>query len=90
MGTQGDLLTREEYEAIAKGLTLPTNAFIDGTYRPAASGNTFESVNPATGETLADIAACDAEDVDFAVKKAREAFEDGRWSRSIPPSARRC
>ncbi len=79
-----DLLTREEYKALAAGLTLPTNAFIDGSYRPAASGKTFETVNPATGETLASVAACGAEDVDFAVLKAREAFEDGRWSKLHP------
>ena len=79
-----DLLTQEEYKSIAANLTLPTNAFIDGGYRPAASGKTFESVNPATGEKLADIAACGQEDVDFAVAKAREAFEDGRWSRMHP------
>ncbi|GAA6165717.1 aldehyde dehydrogenase [Pelagimonas sp. KU-00592-HH] len=79
-----DLLTQEEYTSIAANLTLPTNAFIDGGYRPAASGKTFESVNPATGEKLADIAACGQEDVDFAVAKAREAFEDGRWSRMHP------
>jgi gamma-glutamyl-gamma-aminobutyraldehyde dehydrogenase len=79
-----DLLTTEEYKAIASGLTLPTNAFIDGSFRPAQSGETFESVNPATGEKLADIASCGPEDVDFAVQKAREAFEDGRWSRMHP------
>jgi gamma-glutamyl-gamma-aminobutyraldehyde dehydrogenase len=79
-----DLLTTEEYKAIASGLTLPTNAFIDGSFRPAQSGDTFESVNPATGEKLADIASCGPEDVDFAVQKAREAFEDGRWSRMHP------
>ncbi|UFI04638.1 aldehyde dehydrogenase [Roseibium aggregatum] len=79
-----DLLTREEYKALAAGLTLPTNAFIDGSYRPAASGKTFETVNPATGETLASVAACGADDVDFAVLKAREAFEDGRWSKLHP------
>ncbi|MCP9482431.1 aldehyde dehydrogenase [Shimia sp. CNT1-13L.2] len=79
-----DLLTQEEYTSIAANLTLPTNAFIDGGYRPAASGKTFESVNPATGEKLAEIAACGQEDVDFAVAKAREAFEDGRWSRMHP------
>ena len=76
-----DLLTHEEYRALAAKLALPTNAFIDGSYRPAASGKTFATVNPATGETLAEIAACGAEDVDFAVLKAREAFDDGRWSR---------
>ena len=83
-----DLLTREEYGAIAKGLTLPVNAFIDGSFRPAHSGATFETVNPATGTKLADVASCDAKDVDFAVEKARDAFEDGRWSR-LHPSARK-
>lgn len=79
-----DLLTRDEYKALAAKLTLPTNAFIDGGYRPAVSGKTFPTVNPATGETLAEIAACGAEDVDFAVLKAREAFDDGRWSKLHP------
>lgn len=83
-----DLLTQEEYRAIADGMTLPTNAFIDGGYRPAISGDTFASVNPATGAPLADIAACGPADVDLAVSKAREAFEDGRWSK-LPPSERK-
>ncbi|WP_171208722.1 MULTISPECIES: aldehyde dehydrogenase [unclassified Ruegeria] len=79
-----DLLTQDEYKSIAAGLDLPTGAFIDGGFRPAISGKTFATVNPATGEKLTDIAACDAQDVDFAVEKAREAFEDGRWSRLHP------
>ncbi|UWR78365.1 aldehyde dehydrogenase (plasmid) [Phaeobacter inhibens] len=83
-----DLLTQDEYRAIAANLSLPTSAFIDGTFRPAASGQTFTTVNPATGEALAEIAACGAEDVDFAVAKARESFEDGRWSR-LHPSERK-
>ncbi len=78
------LLTHEEYQAIAAGLDLPTQAFIDGSFRPAKSGKTFESLNPATGKLLAKVAACDAADVDFAVEKARDAFEDGRWSRLHP------
>ncbi len=83
-----ELLTKQEYEAIAADLTLPNAAFIDGAYRPAASGKTFASVNPATGAPLAEIAACGVDDVDFAVEKAREAFEDGRWSR-LHPSERK-
>ena len=79
-----DLLTREEYAALAAEMTFPTTAFVDGSYRPAASGKTFETVNPATGDKLADVSACGAEDVDFAVAKARDAFEDGRWSRMHP------
>ena len=79
-----DLLTQEEYQAIADNLALPNNAFIDGSYRPAGTGKTFVTVNPATGAKLTEIATCDANDVDFAVQKARDAFEDGRWSRLHP------
>ncbi len=83
-----DLLTQDEYKSIGAGLDLPTGAFIDGSFRPAISGKTFTSTNPATGETLAEIAACGPEDVDFAVEKAREAFDDGRWSK-LHPSERK-
>ncbi|MEO1108909.1 MAG: aldehyde dehydrogenase [Pseudomonadota bacterium] len=79
-----ELLTLDEYKSIAAGLTLPTGAFIDGAFRPAISGDTFETVNPATSGKLTDIAACGAADVDFAVEKAREAFDDGRWSKLHP------
>ena len=68
----------------AAGLTLPVNAFIDGAFRPANSGKTFKTTNPATGGLLAEIAACDASDVDFAVAKARQAFDDGRWRLKAP------
>ncbi len=61
-----------------------TQAFIDGAFRDAASGRTFETENPATGEVLAQVAAGDAADVDAAGGAARRAFEDGRWSRLAP------
>ena len=83
-----NLLTHAEYMAIAKSLSLPQNAFINNGYRPAISGKTFPTINPATGETLTQVAACNAEDVDFAVAKAREAFNDGRWSK-LPPAERK-
>ncbi len=83
-----DLLTRDEYASIAAGLDLPTGAFIDGGYRPAISGAVFPTVNPATGAVLTEVAACAAADVDLAVEKARESFDDGRWSR-LHPSARK-
>ncbi|WP_323007052.1 aldehyde dehydrogenase [Pseudorhodobacter sp.] len=79
-----DLSTTQEYKAIAAGLEFPTQAYINGAFRPAASGATFDTINPATGKVLAKVAACGAEDVDFAVTKARDAFEDGRWSRLHP------
>lgn len=83
-----ELLTTEEYAALAIHLSLPTAAFIDGGFRPALSGRTFVTVNPATGTPLCEIAACGAEDVDLAVAKAREAFEDGRWAKR-PPGERK-
>ncbi|KPA19957.1 Aldehyde dehydrogenase PuuC [Shimia sp. SK013] len=79
-----DLLTKNEYAAIAAQMDFPNAAYIDGAYRPAMSGATFATTNPATGDALTEVAACGAEDVDFAVAKAREAFEDGRWSRMHP------
>ena len=78
------MLTTEEYKAIAADLTPATSAFIDGGFRPAISGKTFDSENPATGAVVAHVAACGAADVDLAVSKAREAFDDGRWSRMHP------
>ncbi|NUP02364.1 MAG: aldehyde dehydrogenase family protein [Streptomyces sp.] len=61
----------------------PRQLFIDGRWVDAASGKTFTTPDPATGETLARVAEADAEDVERAVKAARRAFE-GPWSRLTP------
>ena len=79
-----DLLTREEYQSIADDMNFPEHAHINGKFTAARSGKTFETVDPATGKTLANVAACDKEDVDYAVKKARQAFDTGVWSRMHP------
>src|SRR5881628_938017 len=54
--------------------------FIDGKWVDAESGKTFTTPNPATGQTLAEVAEADKADVDKAVAAARRAFE-GKWSR---------
>src|SRR5215471_9519201 len=54
--------------------------FIDGQFVDAESGKTFASPNPATGETLAEVAEGDKADIDKAVAAARRAFE-GKWSK---------
>ncbi len=55
---------------------------------PAASGKTFETINPATEERLAEVAHGEAEDIDRAVRAARRAFDyEGPWRR-MSPSAR--
>jgi gamma-glutamyl-gamma-aminobutyraldehyde dehydrogenase len=69
---------------IATTPTFRTDAFIDGAFRPALSGARFVTENPATGQHLAEVAAGDAADIDLAVRAARRAFDDGRWSRRSP------
>ncbi|NWD67135.1 aldehyde dehydrogenase [Pseudomonas gingeri] len=79
-----DLLSAAEYAAIAKGLKFTGQSFVNGAAYTSGSGKTFSTVNPATDEVLAQITACNADDVDFAVAKAKEAFEDGRWHKLSP------
>jgi phenylacetaldehyde dehydrogenase len=64
-------------------ISTPRQLFINGDFVDAASGRTFGTPNPATGETLAHVAEGDAEDINRAVAAARAAF-DGPWSRMTP------
>ena len=57
----------------------PRKMFINGKWVEAASGKTFPSYNPATGEIMAQVAEGDREDIERAVKAARKAFESGPW-----------
>jgi phenylacetaldehyde dehydrogenase len=57
---------------------------INGKWTASASGKTFPTFNPATGEVLSEIAEGDREDIDRAVKAARAAFETGPWSKMTP------
>ena len=82
-----DLLTTAEYRAIAASLTPPRSAFIDGKFRPG-NGPLMPTTNPATGEVIAEITSCNDADVDLAVAKAREAFDQGHWAR-LHPSERK-
>jgi aldehyde dehydrogenase (NAD+) len=61
----------------------PKRMYIDGKWLEAASGKTFDSINPSTGEVLASVAEGDAEDIDRAVAAARRAF-NGPWSKFKP------
>src|SRR5262245_25643341 len=54
--------------------------FIDGQWVDSESGKTFKTPNPATGETLAEVAEADKADIDKAVAAARKAF-DGKWAK---------
>src|SRR5918912_93808 len=52
---------------------------IGGKWQSSVSGKTFPTINPATGETICQVAEGDKADVDLAVKAARKAFEEGPW-----------
>ena len=58
--------------------------FIGGRFVFAASGKTFPVYNPATGEVMADVPEAESEDVDRAVRAAREAFDHGPWTKMKP------
>ncbi len=60
-------------------LDKPRKMFIDGKWVEAASGKTFPTYNPATGEVMAQVAEGDREDINRAVKAARKAFDGGPW-----------
>jgi acyl-CoA reductase-like NAD-dependent aldehyde dehydrogenase len=59
---------------------VPTQLYIDGTWRDAADGATFEVVAPATEDHLATVAAAGEADVDAAVAAARAQVDGGAWA----------
>ncbi len=62
----------------------PGLLYIDGQWVPAAAGATFKTINPATEETLTEVAEGRAEDIDRAVGAARRAFAGGAWPKLSP------
>lgn len=61
----------------------PKKMLINGEFVPAKSGRTFDTINPATGEVITKVCEADKEDIDLAVKAARNAFE-GPWKKFTP------
>jgi acyl-CoA reductase-like NAD-dependent aldehyde dehydrogenase len=81
-------LSLDSLKAEAEGLSYRNQAFIDGNYVDAASGQTFDCVSPIDGRVLTKVAACDEEDVNRAVASARRAFDKGDW-RDMAPAKRK-
>ncbi|MGX5851140.1 aldehyde dehydrogenase [Mesorhizobium sp. PL10] len=73
-----------DYKTQAQSIRLPTSMIVNGNPVAALSGKTYPTINPATGKVLADLPAGSAADVNSAVAAARQAFEDGRWSKLTP------
>ena len=61
----------------------PKKLFINNEWVDASSGETFETINPATGEVLAEVALAGEADVDAAVQAATKAFREGPWSQTL-------
>lgn len=77
-------LTQSDVTAIRSRLAIRGQAFIDGRFVDAASGETFDDISPRDGKAIARVAAGDAEDIDRAVKAGRRAFEAGVWRERSP------
>src|SRR6266480_212094 len=67
-----------------------TKMLIDGKWVDAQSGKTFETLNPATGEVIANVAEGDKADVEKAAKAARRAFEKGPWRKMSARERGKC
>ncbi|WP_321851921.1 aldehyde dehydrogenase [Pseudomonas paraveronii] len=80
---------RNDWEQYFQSLNLEGRAFIDGAYRWAASGETFDSISPVDGRFLAKVASTDEADADAAVLAARRAFESGTWRLQAPAARKR-
>jgi len=72
------------WHELAERLRPETRCFVDGEFVPARAGGVFETINPATGQVLAEVARGTAQDIDAAVAAARRAFKSGVWSRMAP------
>jgi phenylacetaldehyde dehydrogenase len=70
--------------AVSDFISRTQKLYIDGKWVEAASGKTFDSIDPATEKVICLVAEADAEDVDRAAKAATRAFYEGAWSRMIP------
>jgi gamma-glutamyl-gamma-aminobutyraldehyde dehydrogenase len=77
---------RADWHALAGNLKgrFETRHFVDGKLVDSIDGGRMETVNPATGETLAAVAAGNDKDIDRAVQAAERAFRSGAWSRMAP------
>ncbi len=76
--------TKSEWTEAAAQAAPNGACVIDGKRVPAASGETYASVNPATGAAIVEVSAGAQEDVNRAVAAARRAFDTGPWRRMRP------
>ncbi|MBB1489622.1 aldehyde dehydrogenase [Oceanospirillum sediminis] len=81
--------THAEWKALSESLTFRSQAWINGQFVDAESGETFECINPTNEQKLADVSSCDQADADIAVAHAREVYRSGVWSEMAPAQRKR-
>lgn len=79
----------KDWLSLAKRLSFPKQAFIAGQWTDAVSGSHFACISPRDGKTLTTLPACDSQDVDLAVRSARQAFQQGDWAQQSPKQRKR-
>ena len=84
-----DTAATQSWHSRAVAIRPLAQAFINGRYVDAASGDTFDCVSPIDGRSLAKVASTDSTDVDAAVAAARTVFNKGSWSRMAPAQRKR-
>jgi gamma-glutamyl-gamma-aminobutyraldehyde dehydrogenase len=84
MSTSSETRTRDDWARAAAQVTPAQGHFIGGRSVPSRSGQTMPCINPATGQTIAQVARGQAQDVDTAVASAQAAWRDGRWRLQSP------
>src|SRR4051794_28395495 len=78
------VLDYELDSTVREFLARPHRMLINGEWVEAASGQTFETHDPATGDPIGDVPFGEVEDIDRAVAAARAAFDDGPWQKITP------
>ena len=81
--------TTPDWHSLAAAVRPRAQAFINGRYLDAASGETFDCLSPIDGRRLVRVAATDSADVDAAVAAARAVFDKGTWARMAPSRRKR-
>ncbi|WP_219702545.1 aldehyde dehydrogenase [Marinomonas lutimaris] len=81
--------TYQEWQALRASIKVPYDAYINGQFVAAQSGETFDCINPSDESLLAKVASCDSGDVDLAVAAAKQTFKSGVWSELAPGKRKR-
>jgi 4-guanidinobutyraldehyde dehydrogenase / NAD-dependent aldehyde dehydrogenase len=81
--------TYQEWQALRNTISLHSDAYINGVFTPAQSGDTFDCINPTDESLLAKVASCDEADVNLATTAAKAAFKSGEWSNMAPNKRKR-